>query len=98
LAPRTRISAATGDGTLERERQAMSTTREAIGEYDVVTLVNRVGRWPAGTEGTVVLVYPSYMVVEIDGIENSGDDMLEYLPDVAPENLRLVWKRPPSVD
>jgi hypothetical protein len=74
----------------------MSTTREAIAEYDVVALINGVGRWPAGTEGTVVLVFPGYMVVEIDGIEESGDDMLEYLPDVAPENLRLIWKRPSS--
>jgi hypothetical protein len=74
----------------------MSTTREAIGEYDVVALIDDVGRWPAGTVGTVVHVYPSFMVVEIEGIEYSEDDMLEYLPDVAPENLRLVWKRPAS--
>lgn len=74
----------------------MSTTHEVVDEYDVVALITGVGRWPAGTEGTVVLVYPNYMVVEIDGIENSDDDMLEYLPDVPPENLRLVWKRPPS--
>lgn len=73
----------------------MSTTHTVIGEHDVVALVNAVERWPAGTEGTVVGIYPDYMIVEIDGIENSGDDMLEYLPDVATEDLRLVWKCPP---
>jgi hypothetical protein len=73
----------------------MSTTRTVIGEHDVVVLVNAVERWPAGTRGTVVGIYPDYKLVEITGIENSGGDMLEYLPDVADEDLRLVWKCPP---
>jgi hypothetical protein len=74
----------------------MSTTHAVIEEYDVVALINEVGRWPAGIEGTVVLVYPDYMVVEIVGIEDSDDDMHDYLPMVSPENLRLIWKRPPT--
>ena len=75
----------------------MSTTREAIGEYDVVALINHVGRWPAGTVGTVVHVYPNYKVLEIQGIEYSDDDMLDYLPDVDDQDLRIVRKwAPPS--
>jgi hypothetical protein len=73
----------------------MSITHTAIGENDVVVLTSAVERWPAGTKGTVVGVYPGFKMVEIAGIENSGDDMLEYLPDVADEDLRLVWKCPP---
>jgi hypothetical protein len=73
----------------------MSVTHTTIGEHDVVVLVNAVGRWPAGTKGTVMHVFPGFKSVEITGIEYSGDDMLEYLPDVADEDLRLVWKCPP---
>ena len=73
----------------------MSTTHTVIGEHDVVVLVNAVERWPAGTRGTVVDIRPGFKTVEITGIENSGDDMLEYLPDVTDEDLRLVWKCPP---
>jgi peptidyl-tRNA hydrolase len=40
-------------------------------------------------------VFPGFKTVEITGIEDSGDDMLEYLPDIADEDLRLVWKCPP---
>ncbi len=72
----------------------MSTTHAVIEEYDVVVLINEVGRWPAGTEGTVVLVCTDHMVIEIVGIEDSDDDMHDYLPMVSPENLRLIWKRP----
>jgi hypothetical protein len=71
-------------------------THAVIGEYDMVELVNAVERWPAGTQGTVVLDGPASKVVEIVGIERSGDDMLDYLPDVAIEDLRLVRKRPPG--
>jgi hypothetical protein len=74
----------------------MSATDMVIGEHDVVVLVNAVERWPAGTRGTVVDIYPGSKTVEITGIENSGDDMLEYLPMVANEDLRLIWKCPPS--
>ncbi|HEX4753189.1 MAG TPA: hypothetical protein VH268_09825, partial [Solirubrobacterales bacterium] len=73
----------------------MSTTQTVIGEHDVVVLTRAVERWPTGTRGTVVSDHPSYKVVEITGIEYSGDDMLEYLPTVATEDLRLVWKCPP---
>jgi hypothetical protein len=73
----------------------MSVTHTAIGEHDVVVLVNAVGRWPAGTKGTVMHAFPGFKSVEITGIEYSGDDMLEYLPDIADEDLRLVWKCPP---
>jgi hypothetical protein len=73
----------------------MSTTHTVIGEHDLVVLINAVERWPAGTRGTVVDIHPNFKTVEIKGIENSGDDMLEYLPMVADEDLRLVWRCPP---
>jgi hypothetical protein len=75
----------------------MSTTQTVIGEHDVVVLVNAVECWPAGTKVTVVSDHPTYKIVEISGIEESKDDeMLDYLPTVATEDLRLVWKCPPS--
>jgi hypothetical protein len=70
----------------------MSTTHTTIGELDRVALVNPVDRWPVGTEGIVALVYPSYKVLEIDGIEESDDDMLDYLPTATDQDLRLVRK------
>jgi hypothetical protein len=74
----------------------MTTTQTVIGEHDVVVLLNAVERWPAGTKGTVVSDHPGYKLVEIDGIENSEDDeVLDYMPAVATEDLRLIWKCPP---
>jgi hypothetical protein len=70
----------------------MSTTHASIGELDRVALINAVDRWPAGTEGIVALVCPPYKVLEIDGIEESGDDMLDFLPEVEDRDLRLVRK------
>ncbi|HTR75715.1 MAG TPA: hypothetical protein VMH33_10740 [Solirubrobacterales bacterium] len=72
----------------------MSTTRTAIGEHDVVDLVDALERWPAGTRGTVVSDHRDHKIIEIAGIEKSGDDMLDYLPEVATENLRLIRKCP----
>jgi hypothetical protein len=82
------------DGFLARKGRSMSTMHTVIGEHDVVVLINAVERWAAGTRGTVVDDHPTRKMVEIDGIENSGDDMLEYLPEVAEEDLRLIWKCP----
>ena len=73
----------------------MSMTQTVIGEHDVVVLINAIERWPAGTKGTVVSDHPDYKLVEMPGIEDSGDDMWDYIPAVATENLRLVWKCPP---
>jgi len=75
----------------------MRVTPATIGEHNVFVLVNAVGRRPAeGRKGTVMHVFPGFKMVEIVGIENSDDDMLEYLPDIADEHLRLVWKCPPQ--
>jgi len=76
----------------------MSITRAAIGELDRVALINPVERWPVGTEGVVALVYPTYKVLEVDGIEESDEDMLDYLPTVTDEDLRLVRKWVPPKD
>jgi hypothetical protein len=93
---RTRSATATVDCIPARKGKAMSTTRSTIGELDRVSLVNPVDGWPVGTEGVVALVYPSYKVLEIDGIEESDDDdMLRYLPAVFDEDLRLVRKWAP---
>jgi hypothetical protein len=77
----------------------MSVAQAVIGEHDVVVLTKAVERWPAGTRGTVISDHPDYKTVEISGIENSADDeMLDYMPDVRTEDLRLVWKCPPPKD
>ena len=75
----------------------MSTVETVIGEHDVVVLTKAVERWPAGTKGTVISDHPDWKLVEIVGIENSGDDeMLDYMPAVASEDLRLIRKCPLS--
>lgn len=66
----------------------MATVKQGVGEIDVVSLVEAVGRWPAGTEGTVVSDYGDRMMIEI---ANERGETLD-LPVVAAENLRLVIK------
>jgi hypothetical protein len=65
-----------------------------IGEIDVVRLTRPFGRWPAGSEGTVVNVVTGAPVVtvEMPGIEESEDDVFDYLPEVPLEFLELVWR------
>ena len=73
----------------------MSTVQTVIAEHDVVVLTKAVERWPAGTKGTVISDRPDWKLVEIVGIEDSADDeVLDYMPEVATEDLRLVSKAP----
>ena len=69
----------------------MSTTQIAIGEHDVVALLNPIDGWPAGTTGTVIIDEPALKFVEIS---NGLGEELACL-DAAPDQLRLVWKCPP---
>lgn len=66
----------------------MATVKQRIGEIDVVALVEAVGGWPAGTEGTVVGDYGDEKMVEIS---NERGETLD-LPVVPVEKLRLVAK------
>ena len=68
--------------------------KQTIGEIDVVAFTEAIdkdegtGKWPAGTEGTVVHAFGDHKMVEI------SDDrgvMLD-LPVVAVEKLKLVQK------
>lgn len=66
----------------------MATVRQAIGEIDVVELLDPVGRWPVGTMGTVVHDLGEWKQIEI-----SDDDgvMLDLVSALEPR-LRLVAK------
>lgn len=67
----------------------MSSKRRAIEEHDVVRLLKRVGRWPAGTEGTVVFIHnPDVMMLEMPG---EADCCLDLLIDVPAELLEVTW-------
>jgi hypothetical protein len=66
----------------------MTAVKQGIKEIDVVSFVEAVGDWPAGTEGTVVSDYGSEKMVEI---ANGRGETLD-LPVVPVENLRLVAK------
>jgi hypothetical protein len=70
----------------------MSTTKTAIGEHDVVALREPVDDWPAGTEGTVISVFRTHRWVEVGEGQNDGLDIVS----ARPEELRLIWKCPPS--
>jgi hypothetical protein len=66
----------------------MATVREAIGEIDVVELLDSVDRWPAGTVGTVVHDLGEWKQIEI------SDDrgvMLDLVSVLEPR-LKLVAK------
>jgi hypothetical protein len=71
-----------------------STTKQTIGEIDVVAFTEAIdkdegtGRWPAGTEGTVVHDYGDHKMVEISNDLGETLDM----PVVPVEKLRLIAK------
>lgn len=59
-----------------------------IHEYDVVELMTKVGKWPAGTSGTVVVEDGAWRLIEISDENGQMLDLLE-----APESkLNLVEK------
>jgi hypothetical protein len=43
----------------------MATVKHAIAEHDFVELIDAVGKWPAGTRGTVVSDHGDVKLVEI---------------------------------
>jgi hypothetical protein len=66
----------------------MATIESQVHEHDVVELKTRIGRWPAGTEGTVIHEQGAWKLVEI------ADDqgvMLDEL-DVREDQLELIVK------
>ena len=73
----------------------MATVKQAIGEIDVVSFVDSIGKvdgagkWPAGTTGTVVHDFGDHKMVEIVGELGETLD----LPVVPVEKLELVAKR-----
>lgn len=69
----------------------MTTKRRVIEEHDVVLLLAAVGRWPAGTKGTVVYLHnPDVMMVEMPG---ESDSCLDLLVDVPAELLEVTWSQ-----
>ncbi|HEY6730855.1 MAG TPA: hypothetical protein VI039_07515 [Solirubrobacterales bacterium] len=70
----------------------MATVDQNIGEIDVVSFKEQVGRWPAGTTGTVVMDFGNQKMVEVS---NPLGEALD-LPIVAATNLDLVEKHRPS--
>jgi hypothetical protein len=70
----------------------MSTMQTDVAEFDVVALLNSVGGWPSGTEGTIIHEWRASMLVEIC---NERGEALDEL-DVPKDQLRLVWKCPPD--
>ena len=68
--------------------------KQAIGEIDVVaftTAIDKVqgtGKWPAGTEGTVVSDYGDHKEVEIS---NDSGEALDFVI-VPVEHLKLIEK------
>jgi hypothetical protein len=68
--------------------------KQTIGEIDVVAFTEAIdkdkgtGKWPAGTEGTVVHDFGDHKMVEISDDRGVTQD----LPVVAVEKLKLVQK------
>jgi hypothetical protein len=68
----------------------MAIAKQKIGEVDIVSFIEPVGDWPAGTRGTVVSDYGAEKMVEIS---NDRGETLD-LPIVEVEKLRLESKHP----
>jgi hypothetical protein len=66
----------------------MATVKHAIGELDYVELLEEVGRWPAGTRGTVVDERGQHKQVEISESEPPGATL--DLISVPESRLKLI--------
>jgi len=69
-----------------------------IADLDVVRLRRPVGRWSAGTEGTVVGLRPGLPVATVEFaervpvVERAGLDSNELVVEVEASDLELVWR------
>lgn len=68
----------------------MATVTQRIKENDVVELLDRVGKWPSGTQGTVISEREKWKLVEISEDEPPGA-MLDMI-SVPEPRLKLVAK------
>jgi hypothetical protein len=66
----------------------MASVKHAIGEHDVVELLDRVGEWTAGTAGAVVSDHGDSKLIEISDDRGAMLDLIE----VAEDRLRLITK------
>jgi hypothetical protein len=66
----------------------MATVEHAIREIDVVELLDSVGRWPAGTIGTVVHDLGEWKQIEISDDRGAMLDLISVLEP----KLRLVYR------
>jgi hypothetical protein len=78
----------------------MATVKQAIQENDVVRLRERVGDWPAGTEGTAISIYDDAALVEVSEDVPPGRALDTF---VVPANLlEVTWRiadhMPPSTE
>ncbi len=68
----------------------MATVKQSIGEVDFVSFNEAIGKWPAGTRGTVVIDFGDDKMVEI---ANERGETLD-LPIVHVDKLELISKHP----
>lgn len=66
----------------------METVKQEIGELDFVAFRRRVGKWPIGTRGAVVIDFGDDKMVEI---ANERGEALD-LPVVPADKLELLEK------
>lgn len=66
----------------------MATVKHAIGEHDFTELLTGVGKWPAGTRGTVVSDYGDVKQVEISDDRGQMLDLIQ----VPEPRLKLISK------
>lgn len=66
----------------------MTTVKHAIGELDVVELLDQVGQWPAGTIGAVVSDHGEVKLLEIADDQGVMLDLIS----VAEPRLKLISK------
>ncbi len=66
----------------------MASIKHAIGEHDVIELLDGIGEWAIGTTGTVVSDHGDSKLIEISDDRGVMLDLIE----VAEDRLRLVTK------
>jgi hypothetical protein len=66
----------------------MATVKHAIGEIDVVELLDQIGKWPVGTQGTVVDERGEWKQLEIADEQGVMLDLIS----AAEPRLKLIAK------
>jgi hypothetical protein len=73
----------------------MAVVKHGIQEDDVVVLRERVGGWPAGTQGSAVSIYDDAALVEVSD-HATGEELDMFVVPAEKLEVRAHYRTPPA--